>query len=175
MSERVHYFVGQGDDERAWQVETLEPGLYRVTPPEGDAFDVSAFEADAAGLNLLKEGRNIEADVLREGIFYEVQIDGETHPIEVLNERQKRMKAAGVGARGSDSPELKSLMAGKVVAISVEVGQEVAAGETVIIVEAMKMENDLKAHRPGVVTEVSVSAGQAVEIGDVMVRIDDVQ
>lgn len=175
MSERVQYFVGQGDDERAWQVETLQADLYRVTSPEGASFEVSAFEADAAGLSLLTGDRVIEADVLRDDTVYEVQIDGETHAVEVLNERQKRMKAAGVGARGSDSPELKSPMAGKVVAISVEVGQEVAPGETVVIVEAMKMENDLKAHRPGVVTEVAVSAGQAVEIGDVLVRIDDVQ
>ncbi|RAL22152.1 hypothetical protein DL240_09865 [Lujinxingia litoralis] len=175
MSDKVKYFVGQDDEERAWQVETVEAGLYRVTRPDGETIEVSAFAADAAGLSLLSQGRIIEADVLRRETTYEVQIDGETHAIEVLNERQKRMKAAGVGARGADSPELKSPMAGKVVALPVAVGQEVALGDTVIIVEAMKMENDLKAHRPGVVAEVAVVPGQAVEIGDVLVRIEDVQ
>ena len=101
-----------------------------------------------------------------------MQLRGESEHLYVLNERQKRMRIAGAAARGAGGPDLCSPMAGKVVAVCCEQGQQVDEGETVVIVEAMKMENDLKAHLSGAISAVHVAEGDAVEIGDVLVSID---
>ena len=60
-------------------------------------------------------------------------------------------------------------MPGLVVKVQVEVGQEVTAGQPVLVLEAMKMENELKAAGPGVVDQILVKPGQAVEKGAVLV------
>lgn len=101
------------------------------------------------------------------------QLRGETHRVHVLNERERRMRIAGVGERGGGGPTLESPMAGKVVAVHVEEGASVEAGDKVVIVEAMKMENDLKAHKAGAVSRVCVAPGDTVEIGDVLLEIAD--
>jgi acetyl-CoA/propionyl-CoA carboxylase biotin carboxyl carrier protein len=59
-------------------------------------------------------------------------------------------------------------MQGTVLRVLVEVGQEVAAGDVLCIVEAMKMENEVAAHQPGTVRELNVAEGQAVQAGEVL-------
>ena len=66
---------------------------------------------------------------------------------------------------------LRAPIAGKVVKVLVAVGDEVAAGSPVIVLEAMKMENELVAERGGKVTAVNKQAGQAVDTGDVLVEL----
>jgi pyruvate carboxylase subunit B len=63
-------------------------------------------------------------------------------------------------------------MPGMVVRVEVEVGQRVDAGAGLVVVEAMKMENEIRASRPGVVAEVHVGVGQPVEKGAPLVTID---
>jgi acetyl-CoA/propionyl-CoA carboxylase biotin carboxyl carrier protein len=63
-------------------------------------------------------------------------------------------------------------MQGTIVKVSVSEGQSVAVGDTVVVLEAMKMENALTAERAGTVTRVAVSAGDSVNSGDVMVTIE---
>jgi acetyl-CoA/propionyl-CoA carboxylase biotin carboxyl carrier protein len=63
-------------------------------------------------------------------------------------------------------------MQGTVVKVLVEVGQEVEAGETVIVLEAMKMENNVVAEKSGTVSDIRVEAGQSVGGGDVVVIIE---
>jgi biotin carboxyl carrier protein len=63
-------------------------------------------------------------------------------------------------------------MPGKVVAVLVRVGEEVVAGQGVVVIEAMKMENELKAAAPGRVAEVRAVAGKAVNGGEVLVVLE---
>ena len=85
--------------------------------------------------------------------------------------KPKRGTASGAGG-GSGSGEVAVPMQGTVVKVLVEVGQEVEAGETVIVLEAMKMENNVSAEKSGTVTEVRVEAGQSVGGGDIVVVIE---
>jgi len=68
--------------------------------------------------------------------------------------------------------ELKAMMPGRVVNVLVKPGDEVTADQGVLVVEAMKMENELKAPKAGKVIEVRVSAGQAVEKGEILAVIE---
>ena len=73
---------------------------------------------------------------------------------------------------GSKASKLKAPMPGKVLEVMVEVGQEVAKGEGLLILEAMKMENVLKAEDGGIVKSVNVSVGEAVEKNNVLIEFE---
>jgi len=67
--------------------------------------------------------------------------------------------------------EIVAPMPGTVIGIDVEVGQEVATGDVLCVLEAMKMKTPLRASRPGTVAEIAVRVGQAVAYGDVLIRL----
>ena len=168
-----NYFIPDGDDEREFPVETQNDGRYEVTTPDGDTFVVEAYEPEAGRLHLLRDGESHDVEIREVDASYDVKQDGQRHQIEVLNERELRMLKAGVGAAGGGGPDLESPIAGTVVETIAAEGDDVDKGETVVIVEAMKMENDLKAHKAGAISAVQVESGDSVEIGDTLVSIGD--
>jgi acetyl-CoA/propionyl-CoA carboxylase biotin carboxyl carrier protein len=86
--------------------------------------------------------------------------------------RPRRSAAAAAGAVLSGSGRVTVPMQGTIVKVLVEVGQQVEAGQTVVVLEAMKMENNVNADKSGTVSEVRVQPGQSVGGGDVVVVID---
>jgi biotin carboxyl carrier protein len=169
------YFITNGAEESEasrFEVETLEDGRYRLVTPEGREVLVDAYAPETGRLQMIVDGQSYDAAVQEEDGAQVVQLRGESHSVEVLNERQKRMSAAGVGSRGAGGPDLVSPMAGKIVAVTCAEGDEVEEGDCVVIVEAMKMENDLKAHISGTIGTVHVAEGAAVEVGDVLISIE---
>ncbi len=86
--------------------------------------------------------------------------------------KPKRRSSAGGAAGGSGSGKVTVPMQGTVVKVLVEVGDEVEAGQTVIVLEAMKMENNVAAEKSGTVKEVRVEPGQSVGGGDVVVIVE---
>ena len=83
----------------------------------------------------------------------------------------KRERKAG-GGGGSNKAELESPLQGSIFKVNVEKGAEVAEGDLICVIEAMKMENEITAHRAGKVTGLSISVGDAVASGDVLVTIE---
>ena len=122
---------------------------------------VGALEAGAAVVreavrSIEVEGRRFEVRVLRP----------EPGFAELARRRRQRLRGAGSAAGGKDA--VVSPMQGTVLAVEVADGDEVEAGQVLCIVEAMKMENEVHAHRGGRVTELSVSAGEPVKTGQVI-------
>jgi acetyl-CoA/propionyl-CoA carboxylase, biotin carboxylase, biotin carboxyl carrier protein len=105
-----------------------------------------------------------------------VEVDGKRFEVRLLRpeppyaelarRRRERIRAGGAGGAGKDA--IVSPMQGTVLAVEVAEGDEVQAGQVVCIVEAMKMENEVHAHRAGRVTELSVAPGQPVKTGQVI-------
>ena len=98
---------------------------------------------------------------------------GDRAEVEVLDERARRIRglaAASPAARGPAA--LRAPMPGLVVRVQVEPGQAVAAGAGLVVLEAMKMENELRAAAAGVVRSVRVTAGEPVEKGQVLVELE---
>jgi acetyl-CoA/propionyl-CoA carboxylase, biotin carboxylase, biotin carboxyl carrier protein len=105
-----------------------------------------------------------------------VEVDGKRFEVSVLRpeppfaelarRRRERVRAGGPGAAGKDA--IVSPMQGTVLAVEVEEGDDVEAGRVICIIEAMKMENEVHAHRAGRVTELSVAPGQPVKSGQVI-------
>jgi acetyl-CoA/propionyl-CoA carboxylase biotin carboxyl carrier protein len=89
---------------------------------------------------------------------------------ELARRRKERGRGAGVHAAGKDA--IVSPMQGTVLAVEVADGDEVVAGQVLCIVEAMKMENEVHAHRDGIVRELSISAGQPIATGQVICVVE---
>ena len=97
---------------------------------------------------------------------------GERFEVEVVDERTRHIRGlTSAGERRGGPAALKAPMPGLVVRVQVEVGQRVTAGTPVVVLEAMKMENQLKAPSAAVVTAVHVSAGEAVEKGRALLEL----
>jgi acetyl-CoA/propionyl-CoA carboxylase biotin carboxyl carrier protein len=102
-----------------------------------------------------------------DGRRFEVRfVDAEPPWAELARRRRERVHASAGGAGGRDA--VVSPMQGTVLAVPVAEGDEVEAGQVLCIVEAMKMENEVHAHRAGTITELSVHAGQAVAHGQII-------
>jgi biotin carboxyl carrier protein len=174
MTQTRRYFISrEGEEPRVFEVTAGEAGVLRIIDGGGNVVEVDAFSPGPGQLHLLIDGRSRDVDVLQTGAGLVVQVEDRSFSVDVVNERERRMRAA-TGRQGAmASPELTSPMAGKVVKILARPGQVVEEGQPLVVVEAMKMENDLKAHRPGVIGDVGVTTGQAVEIGDVLLRIEE--
>ena len=102
----------------------------------------------------------------------EVVVDGWRFVLEVEPERLARLRekaARGSAKGGHGGPlEVRAIIPGRVVAISVAVGDQVAAGQQLLIIEAMKMQNELRAPRAGVVERLAVASGQTVDLGTLL-------
>jgi acetyl-CoA/propionyl-CoA carboxylase biotin carboxyl carrier protein len=107
--------------------------------------------------------RTVEVD----GRRFEVRLtDPEPEWRALARRRQERVRHGGGGAAGQDA--VVSPMQGTVLAVRVADGDEVEPGQVICIVEAMKMENEVHAHRDGVVSQLSVEPGQPVSTGQVI-------
>jgi acetyl-CoA/propionyl-CoA carboxylase biotin carboxyl carrier protein len=115
-----------------------------------------------AGTQLRESLRSIEVD----GRRFEVRVLRAEPGFAELARRRRERSRSGAGSAGQDA--VVSPMQGTVLAVEVSEGDEVVAGEVLCIVEAMKMENEVRAHRAGRITQLSVSAGQQVKSGQVI-------
>ena len=112
------------------------------------------------------EGGCRRREVLVDGFRFEVETESER--IATLRERASRGRAGSVH---SGPLEVKAIIPGKVVAVSVAPGDEVTAGQHLLVVEAMKMQNELRAPRDGTISRVGVAPGVNIEVGDLLVVI----
>ena len=114
--------------------------------------------------SLIVDGKSHESYVQRGDENWQVLLRGRLYPVTVEDERENRLRAAaGSGVSESGEFHLKALMPGLVVAIPVAEGQAVKKGEVLLILESMKMQNELKAPRDGIVNRIKVKAGESVE------------
>ena len=115
--------------------------------------------------SLIVDGKSYEAYVYpAEDDDWEVLRRGRMYAVKVEDEREKRLRAASGGdVQETGEFHLKSPMPGMVVTIPVKEGQEVEKGEVLLILESMKMQNELKSPRAGTISRVLVQPGASVE------------
>jgi len=112
------------------------------------------------------EGGTRSREVLVDGFRFIVETEAER--IASLRERASQGRAASAH---SGPLQVKAIIPGKVVAVSIKVGDQVTAGQQLLVVEAMKMQNELRAPRDGTIDRVGVAVGVNIEIGDLLVVI----
>ena len=113
--------------------------------------------------SLIIGGKSYEAYVYPEEKDWQVLLRGRQYKAMVEDEREKRLKTAGGARAESGEFHLKAPMPGLVVSIPVAEGQQVQKGQVLVILESMKMQNELKSPRDGTVHRIRVKPGESVE------------
>jgi biotin carboxyl carrier protein len=127
------------------------------------------LEVDLTAVNgqpvysLIIDGKSYEAYVYPEEKDWQVLLRGRQYKALVEDEREKRLKTAG-GVKATDGEfHLKAPMPGLVVSVPVEEGQQVKKGQVLVILESMKMQNELKSPRDGTAHRIRIKPGESVE------------
>lgn len=124
--------------------------------------------------SLLINNRSLEAVVEEQEGDWQVLIQGELYNVQIDDERSRRLASArGVLGQTDGEAVVTSPMPGIIIAVPVADGDEVQKGDKVVILESMKMENELRAPRDGRVSQVKIKAGDSVEKSQVLLTISE--
>jgi biotin carboxyl carrier protein len=175
----TNYRVQVAGQTRTVAIIEREAGLsLKIGDGPEQAVEVLTRTADG-GLSVLVGGVVLHGLVGQRGTHgltedaVTVVVGGQTLEAVVQDERAARLaSAAAAGRPHSSVTAIRAPMPGLVVAVPVAVGEQVARGTTLVVLSAMKMQNELTAPADGTVTEVAVSAGQTVDQNQVLVRLE---
>lgn len=129
-------------------IEEVEPGLYSI----------------------LRDNISYQVRVAKQREHYQVEVDG--HPSKVSLRDPRALTSRGINGAGSGRQSIAAPMPGKIVRVLVGKGDAVEAGQGLVVVEAMKMQNEMKAPRAGTIVEVKTQPGATVTAGDVLIVIE---
>jgi biotin carboxyl carrier protein len=167
----MNYVAIIGERKVKVTVEAKSGSNYEVTI-DGTRTTVNASRVADHLWSILCGNKSVEADVFQlPGDEFEVLIQGDSHKFSLVNEQQRALlQPDGKGTTGRAL--ILSPMPGKIVKLLVEVGQEVGANHGLIIVQAMKMENEIKSAGAGRIAEIFVKEGDVVESGAKLLLVE---
>ncbi|MBI3167467.1 MAG: biotin attachment protein [Chloroflexi bacterium] len=157
-------------DNKEFEIEIVDDHHVRVG---GRLVEVN-FESVSGQpvYSLILDGKSYESYVYPGDEDWQVLLRGRQFQVKVEDEREKRLRAAaGGGVAEGGEFHLKAPMPGLVVTIPVAEGEEVKKGQVLVILESMKMQNELKSPRDGVVSHIKVKAGESVEQKQVLLNL----
>ena len=149
-------------EDKQFMVEIIDDKHISV---DGKVYEID-FETVSGQpvFSLIVDGRSHESFVYQGDDDWQVLLRGRLYPVTVEDEREKRLRAAaGGGVAETGEFHLRAPMPGLVVAIPVSEGQEIKKGQVILILESMKMQNELKAPRDGTIGRIRVKPGESVE------------
>lgn len=173
MSKGTVYLVGNGEAEQSIAVRRIEMtaagGIrYGISIDGGDEFEVDAVRPVQDVLSLVHQGRSWEAGLVEMDDGFEIELVGIRHEVDVMDPRKKALRMA----EGAGSTAVKTQMPGRIVRVLVQEGEAVVEGQAVIVVEAMKMENELKSPCDGTVGTICVSEGDQVQARTTLIEFE---
>jgi biotin carboxyl carrier protein len=163
----VKYVATVGDASREVDISRVD-GRYRIRVGDAD-WEVDVRATGAGIYSLLIGGVSYVADLIdRDGVRV-VEVNGERYEIVVEEQTRHIIRTRGGAGAGAGSRTLTAPLPGKISRVAVRPGDAVNAGDILLVIEAMKMENEFRAAAAGTVAEVRVAAGAAVNAGDVLI------
>jgi len=154
------------EKEREVEITRLDPHRFRVII-DGNPHEVDARLCSADLLSILLDNTSYDISFSQNDSNVLLNFRNRHYNIEVLDERRLRMRRVQSELEITGPEIIKTSMPGKIVKLLVEPDQKVEANTGVIIIEAMKMENEIRCRNGGIVKTIHVEPGQAVE-GDVV-------
>lgn len=157
--------------EKEFEVEILESNQVSV---DGVVYYVD-FESISGQpvYTMLVDGKSYEAHIFQDEDEWQVLLRGTLYTSQVEDERERRLRSAiGAGEGSGGDYILKAPMPGLVIQVPVAAEQEVKKGDVLLILESMKMQNELKSPRDGKVLRVQVSEGDSVEQRETMLVVE---
>jgi biotin carboxyl carrier protein len=166
----MKYFVRIGDEDHE---VILDGEGIRI---DGARVTASVSPADATPVRTVSIGSEVHRVIVRRGSSrgaYTLWLDGFRFEVEALDERARAIRElSGATSAPTGPAPLIAPMPGLIVRVSVKPGDEVRAGQGLVVMEAMKMENELRAIAAGRVKTVQAQAGMAVEKGALLVELE---
>lgn len=157
---------------------------FKVSIKNGNTFELTeeqAKEIDVVQLgnnqfHLLKDNRSFQIEILKEDFFkrtYTIKVNEFEFEINISTPLEKLIKELGFELGSSKKvSEIKAPMPGLILSLKVEEGQEVEEGQSLLILEAMKMENNFSSPIAGIIKSIAVKEGQAVDKGQILIEFE---
>jgi biotin carboxyl carrier protein len=158
-------------DQVPVDIEVQGDGRYLLTI-DGARHEVDAVPLDHGAVSLLIDGRSYDVELEEAGDEVQVLLEGQLLVVDVADERALRLRAGAAGFTVTGKVTLIAPMPGKVVRVLVSPGTAVTEGQGLVVVEAMKMENELKSPKAGMVVEVFAKEGSAVEANAKLLTVE---
>jgi len=166
------YIATLDDKTHKIEVQELEEDhLYRIVI-DGNEHIIDGRKLTGHIYSLLMDSRSFTVDVSAKDDQYTVACEGKSIQLRLLDERRALRPGEGSGSTRDGGKLIKSFMPGKVVEVLVNIGDDVEKDQGLIIIEAMKMENELRSTAAGKVKEIRVSPGQTVELGELLIELE---
>ena len=164
-----HYYAEIDDLE--YQIEIISDKQVAINGKPYN-FDFQVLR-QLLSYSLLIDGDSYEVNVYQDNGIWEVLLRGKQFSVNVEDEREKHMRlAAGQGAVLDGTVTLLAPMPGLVIEIPVKEGQEVKEGDVLVILESMKMQNELRAPRDGTVSQIQTRLNDNVERKQALLILD---
>jgi biotin carboxyl carrier protein len=139
----------------------------------GDAeHELDVRRVGPTSFSILVCDRSFDLDVVRDGEEMIVALRGSAIRVTLVDVNRSARGRAGDHSRAAGPVEIKAMMPGRIVNVLVKEGDEVAPNQGLLVVEAMKMENEVKSPKAGKIRQVRVSPAQTVEKGELLVVIE---
>ncbi len=158
-------------DGKPHKLELEHEGSHWTCQLDGETLEADALVTKHDVISILIGGTHYEVKRERTATDTHLWVKNSRFAVEVRDPRSLRSRKAAA-ASGEGPQKLTAPMPGKVVRIILPTGSEVEAGQGVLVVEAMKMQNELKSPKKGIVKQVMVSEGASVSAGDVLAIVD---
>ena len=160
-----------GEKTYTVEVEEVDKSLYRVSV-DGSEFLLDGKKTGRANYSLIVDNRSFEVDIDVSEDDYRVLVDGRNYHIHLLDERRMRLGGLQASIELQGRQRVSVPMPGKVIAVLVSEGDKVERGQGLVIVEAMKMENEVRSPIHGEVKEVKVKTGDSLEAGATLLVVE---
>jgi biotin carboxyl carrier protein len=160
-----------GKREEHVRVDRIGAGIYEVTV-RGVTHRVDAFHHDFGTISLLVDAESYSVQLDERGNGMRVHLRDSVYPIEILDERRARMRRSPGKLTADGRVALTARLPGRVVGVLRGPGEAVREGEGVVVVEAMRMENEVCSPKDGKVVEIAVGVGQVVDGGATLALVD---
>jgi biotin carboxyl carrier protein len=160
-------------ENKSFKVKVKEIGVakYKILFNDKEHI-IDAHRTERDVFSVIIDGRSFEVDLDDKGEYYDVLINGNYFKVYISDEKRRFLRNKGKRALVIGKQMISAPMPGKVIKILVKVGERVKRGSGLIVIEAMKMENELKSPIDGKVKEINVEEGKAVDAGEKLVVVE---
>jgi biotin carboxyl carrier protein len=159
--------------EKKFDVEIIRKGNVYCLTIGNKRFTVDAFQPRPQSLSMLIEGKSYEVGLAQNGSTFIVSLFDDTIELQLLEARKYQAAAAGIRPVGVAGPlKIQAPMPGKIVKVIVQEKGDVKEGDSLLIIEAMKMQNELKAPKSGTVSRIDVREGEPVSMSQVLMILE---